>query len=552
MSQALTPVEAFVGHVEKNPEKVYLKQPQPDGSIQEFTFAEVYTEVCRIADWLQQFPQGSRVGILSLNCAHWIMADLAIMFAGHVGVPIYPTASSTTMNQILEHADCRCLFLGKMPPEKNNVQVLNHEITVVSMFTHRGQHYNWDDLQPEDDFPDRPSVFPQLDTLASIIYTSGTTGIPKGVMISYRGMAEAGAILMDWIEIKEDDRFFSYLPLAHTAERTAIAMSSIFCGCEVSFVGSLDTFNEDLVRARPTVFFGVPRIWLKFQQAVESKLPGWLLGSILKVPVLGDKFAQSLREKLGLDQVKIAVSGAAALPLETINWFDAIGIPICEAYGMTESLGCATFNHPSKRQLGSVGRPVPGTIVKISDDNEIIYKNTCLMDGYYREPELTSQTVKDGYLYTGDTGYIDDEGFLWITGRIKDIFKTEKGKYIAPVPIESELEPRAALEQVCVLGSNLTQPVALSPIAAKPQGAELKALEEKLLRIMGEVNQHLSPNEKLACWFMVESVWSTDNGMITPTLKLRRQDIETAYLPQIMAYNDIRDQVIWLQEADTQ
>ncbi|MBT8448828.1 MAG: AMP-binding protein, partial [Gammaproteobacteria bacterium] len=391
-----------------------------------------------------------------------------------------------------------------------------------------------------------------LDSLASLIYTSGTTGMPKGVMVTYRGMAEAGAILMDWIEIEHDDRFFSYLPLAHTAERTAIGMSSIYCGCEVSFVGSLETFSQDLARARPTVFFGVPRIWLKFQQAVESKLPGWALNTILKIPGIGAKFAKSLRQKLGLDEVKIAVSGAASLPLETMRWFDAIGIPVCEAYGMTESLGCATFNHPAQRQLGSVGRPVPGTIVKITDDNEIIYTNNCLMDGYYREPELTSQTIKDGYLYTGDTGYVDEEGFVWITGRIKDIFKTEKGKYIAPVPIEAELEPRAGLEQICVLGSNLTQPVALSPITVKPEGAELQALESKLLRIMDEVNQHLSANERLACWFMVEATWSTDNGMITPTLKLRRQAIETAYMPQIMAHNEARGQVIWLKVPDIQ
>ena len=547
MEHAITPIQAFVQHATNIPDKVYLKQPQPDGSLKEYTFAEVYAEITRVADWLQQFPQGSRVGILSLNCAHWLMADLAIMLAGHVGVPIYPTASATTINQILEHAECRCLFLGKMPPENDNITVLNHDITVVSMHTHRGQYSNWDDMQAEPEFPERSSEFPQLESLASLIYTSGTTGIPKGVMITYRGMAEAGAILMDWIGIEQDDRFFSYLPLAHTAERTAIGMSSMFCGCEVSFVGSLDTFNEDLVRSRPTVFFGVPRIWLKFQQAVEAKLPGWLLQTILKVPGLGNKFATSLREKLGLDQVKIAASGAAALPLETIRWFDAIGIPICEAYGMTESLGVATFNHPTQRQLGSVGRPVPGTVVKISDNDEIIYKNTCLMAGYYREPELTAQTIKDGYLHTGDTGLIDDEGYVCITGRIKDIFKTEKGKYIAPVPIESELEPRAGLEQICVLGSNLTQPVALSPIAAKPEGAELVALEKKLLRILSEVNLHLSANEKIANWFLVESVWSTDNGMITPTLKLRRQEIENAYMSQIMAHNEARGQIIWLE-----
>jgi len=547
MSEIRTAIQAFVENVETNPDKIYLYQPLGE-TIRAISYSEALDEVRRVAQWLSKYPKGSKIGILSLNCAHWLLADLATMMAGHISVPIYPTASPSTISQILQHSECACLFLGKMPPDSDEVHLLNQRMDLVSMHTERPELTNWPALLTSEPKADYKS-YPGLDEMVTLIYTSGTTGMPKGVVMNNRAIAEAGAMIIDWIDIDENDRFFSYLPLAHAAERTAVAMASIYCGGEVSFVGSLDTFNEDLTRSRPTIFFGVPRIWLKFQQAVESKLNPKLLKLLLATPILGSIFARRLREKLGLDAVKIAVSGAAAIPFETLKWFDAIGIPICEAYGMSESMGVATFNHPNDRKVGSVGKPVPGAEVKIAENDEVIYSNYSTMQGYFKEPELSAQVLKDGFIYTGDTGRIDSDGFLWITGRIKDIFKTEKGKYIAPVPIESELEPRANMEQVCVMGSNLTQPLVISPIAVKPAGEELAALEARLGRVLDEVNQHLPGNEKLSHWFLVESEWSPANGMITPTLKLRRQSIEENYLPEIIKKLDQAGPIIWLTES---
>jgi len=547
MSEIRTAIQAFVENVETNPDKIYLYQPLGE-TIRAISYREALDEVRRVAQWLSKYPKGSKIGILSLNCAHWLLADLATMMAGHISVPIYPTASPSTISQILQHSECACLFLGKMPPDSDEVHLLNQRMDLVSMHTERPELTNWPALLTSEPKADYKS-YPGLDEMVTLIYTSGTTGMPKGVVMNNRAIAEAGAMIIDWIDIDENDRFFSYLPLAHAAERTAVAMASIYCGGEVSFVGSLDTFNEDLTRSRPTIFFGVPRIWLKFQQAVESKLNPKLLKLLLATPILGSIFARRLREKLGLDAVKIAVSGAAAIPFETLKWFDAIGIPICEAYGMSESMGVATFNHPNDRKVGSVGKPVPGAEVKIAENDEVIYSNYSTMQGYFKEPELSAQVLKDGFIYTGDTGRIDSDGFLWITGRIKDIFKTEKGKYIAPVPIESELEPRANMEQVCVMGSNLTQPLVISPIAVKPAGEELAALEARLGRVLDEVNQHLPGNEKLSHWFLVESEWSPANGMITPTLKLRRQSIEENYLPEIIKKLDQAGPIIWLTES---
>jgi len=311
----------------------------------------------------------------------------------------------------------------------------------------------------------------------------------------------------------------------------------------------MDTFNRDLKSSRTTIFLGVPRIWIKFQQAIESKIPSTLLKILLRVPGLNSVLKRKLLSELGFSNVKMAISGAAALPLETLQWFDRLGLPIYEAYGMTESFGLSNFNHPQHRSPGSVGRALPDCEVKIAEDGEVLYKNNSLMMGYYREPELTEQTIVDGFLHTGDTGSIDGDGYLWITGRVKDIFKTSKGKYVSPVKIEMELEPRANLEQICVMGSNMVQPVVIGAVLNKPDEAELPAFESRLERIMNEVNSRLETTERMTKWFLIDELWTTDNDLITPTLKLRRQAIEKKYLPQINRLLKDERTIIWLNKS---
>ncbi len=527
----ITPIEAFVNHTQATPDKVFMHQPY-ENEVVELTYAEAMQHVLRLSHWFKRYPPHSHIGILSLNCMHWILTDLAIMMAGHVSIPIYPTSSSASINQILEHSECRCLFIGKMPPEKEGLGVVDTSLDIVSMYSHREQYLDWDQLAVGEEH-DTHIVYPPFSDLASIIYTSGTTGMPKGVMVTYESLFSAGEIIIDWVKVKDTDRFISYLPLAHVAERAAVEMASVYAGAEIFFVHSLDTFNEDMVRAKPTIFFGVPRIWIKLQQGIEAKIRPAVLNVILGIPWLGNRFANTLREKLGLDQVKIALSAAAALPVDIIHWFDKIGIPICEAYGMSESMGAATFNHPDFRRIGSVGKALPGTELTIMENDEVAYRSTCLMAGYYKEPSLTSQAIRDGWLYTGDTGRIDEDGYLWITGRLKDIFKTQKGKYIAPLPIESELLPRAGMEQLCLIGSNLTQPVVVAPVIDKPEGDALRAFEAKLEQVLDEINTHLPAHEQISHWFLVNEEWSPENNLITPTLKLRRQPIESRYEAQI-------------------
>jgi long-chain acyl-CoA synthetase len=543
--ELLTPIAAFYQHAKAHPKRVVFRQPI-NGDLIEYSFADALFEIECMASRLLQLPPKSKIGIISLNCAHWVMADLAIMLAGHISIPIYPTASTATVAQILEHSGCRLIFVGKMPDWEAKNYLIPGIIQTISMHhEHQGME-SWSGITGRysvaESYPDI-----DLDEMSSIIYTSGTTGLPKGVMTSFRSMAESGVLVSDWVELNADDRFFSYLPLAHAAERVAVEMGAIYCGGVISFVGSMDTFNDDLVSSKATIFLGVPRIWIKFQQAIEAKIPPSLLKILLNTPLLNKIVKNKLLKRLGLSNIKLALSGAAALPLDTLKWFENLGLPICEAYGMTESFGISNFNHPEHRRPGSVGILLPGCEMKIAEDGEILYKNTCLMMGYYLEPELTDQMMSDGFLHTGDTGTIDKDGYLWITGRVKDIFKTSKGKYISPIKIEMELEPRASLDQICVMGSNLTQPVVLGAIAVKPEKSDLDNFEAKLERILNELNKRLEKSEKIKNWFLVEEVWSTDNEMITPTLKMKRQVIEKKYMPQIEQSLSSDKTIIWLK-----
>ena len=542
-----TPIDAFFTHLAVNPEKIFLRQPI-DAEVIEYSYSQVALEVRSMAARLDKLPAKSHIGIISYNCAHWIMADLAIMLAGHISIPIYPTASSSTIAQILQHSECRLIFIGKLPDWQSKNYLIPTAIETISMHTEHPEMESWTGILAR--YPPLESFkLPDLSDMASIIYTSGTTGKPKGVMTSFNTMAEAGRIINTFIKLDNNDRFFSYLPLAHAAERVAVEIAAIYCGGVISFVDTMDSFNQNLKQAAATVFLGVPRIWIKFQQAIEAKIPPTLLKILLKIPLLNSLLKRKLLAELGFEHIKIAVSGAAALPIETLLWFERLGLPICEAYGMTESLGIANFNHPDQRVAGSVGKPLPGCEVKLAVDGEVLYKNNHLMMGYYREPELTARTIRQGYLHTGDTGTIDDDGYLWITGRVKDIFKTSKGKYVSPVKIEMELEPRANLEQICVMGSNLTQPVALGVVLTKPDKRDLAAFESRLVRILNEVNGLLENTERVAKWFLIDELWNTDNGLITPTLKLRRQAIEKKYMPQIEKLLTDKRIIIWLEKS---
>ena len=546
------PLEVFYEREARHPHKRYLVQPQPGGQREELSWAEVGEQARRAASWLRrrELPQGSRVAIISKNCAHWIIADLAIWMAGHVSVPLYPNLTAESLRQVLEHSEAALAFVGKLDDWPGMVSGVPETLPTIGLPLRPDGafSYLWRDLQGCPPIQDRPTR--AVDQLATLIYTSGTTGMPKGVMHTFGSIGFAASHAIDLFGIGEQDRVLSYLPLCHVAERMFVELSSIYAGQTVFFADSLDSFLEDLRRARPTVIFGVPRIWTKFQMGVYSKMPAQRLDFLLKLPLIGPRVGRKVLAGLGLDAVRYALSGAAPVPEALLAWYRRLGLEVLEVYGMTENCGYSHVGRPGQFRSGWIGQNNPGVEVRIGADGEVQVRSGATMLGYYKEPEKTAQALcEDGFLRTGDKGEQDDAGNLRLTGRIKEIFKTSKGKYVAPAAIENRLAVHARIEQVCVVGDGMAQPLALCVLsdagrleAANGGRAGLQGSLEKLLE---EVNQALDKHERLQRMVLVKEIWAVDNGFLTPTLKIKRNVIEGTYGPRFAEWGECREAVLW-------
>jgi long-chain acyl-CoA synthetase len=354
------------------------------------------------------------------------------------------------------------------------------------------------------------------------------------------------------IELGADARMLSYLPLAHVAERTLVEHGLLASGGHVYFADTLETFAEDLRRARPTVFFSVPRLWVKFQQGVLAKMPAQKLDRLLGLPVVRRIVAKKILAGLGLDRCIVAAGGAAPMPADLLKWYGRLGLDLVEVYGMTENCGVSHATVPGVPRPGTVGVPYDGVKSRLDPDTqEIQVWSPGNMLGYYRQPELTRESLtEDGWLRTGDKGELDAEGNLRIVGRVKDLFKTGKGKYVAPAPIEDRLVTHTAIEACCVTGASLGQPVALVMLnmdsaqrVADP--AVRKALEESLAAHMESINRLLDPHEQLDCLVVVAESWTVDNDLVTPTLKVKRNRIEAVYAQNYERWVAERKPVVW-------
>jgi len=540
----------------ERPGATYLTQPMGDGRIEDISWGQAADQVRRMASWLQAqgWPQGSRIAIIGKNSAHWILADLAIAMAGHISIPIYPTFNGEALAYILAHCEAKACFVGKMDDTANLRTGLPKHLPVIALpLAPRLEALQWSDLLASHP-PLQGCPAPDADTVFTIIYTSGTTGKPKGVVHSYRTMAWGVTSATRRVTMNTDDRYISYLPLAHVAERMLIEQASLRYGGRIFFAEKLDTFVQDLQRARPTIFFSVPRLWLKFEQGVHAKIPPGKLKLLLSIPVLGKLVRRKILKGLGLDQCRVAAGGAAPMPHEMLNWYRDLGLDLIEVYGMTENCGVSHSTLPGARQTGTVGLTYDEVQCRIAPDSgEIQMHCPAVMLGYYREPEQTAQTfTPDGWLRTGDKGAIDAQGFLSITGRVKDIFKTSKGKYIAPAPIEDLLVMHTDIEACAVTGANMTQPlgiVMLSQEAASRCTSEQakQLLTESLQNHLGTVNAQLEPHEKLAYLAVVTTPWTPENGFVTPTLKVKRPCIEEAYGQQFNTWLLQNKPVVWVE-----
>jgi long-chain acyl-CoA synthetase len=546
------PLEVFYQRESRHPNKRYMVQPLPGGQLQELSWGDVGEQARRAANWLRsrELPQGSRVAIISKNCAHWIIADLAIWMAGHVSVPLYPNLTAESVGQVLRHSEAALVFIGKLDDWPAMAPGVPEDVATIGLpLRAQGEFsFTWDDLQACTPIQDNPKA--AADQLATIIYTSGTTGTPKGVMHYFNNLGFAASHATELFGVGEDDRVLSYLPLCHVAERMFVEMASIYAGQSIFFAESLDTFLVDLKRARPTVIFGVPRIWTKFQMGVYSKMSAERLDFLLKLPIIGRFVGKRVLVGLGLDAVRYALSGAAPVPEALLTWYKRLGLDVLEVYGMTENCGYSHVCRPGKFQQGWIGQNSPGVEVRIAEDGEVQVRSGATMQGYYKDPEKTAETITaDGFLRTGDKGEQDTHGNLRLTGRIKEIFKTSKGKYVAPAPIENRLAEHSRIEQVCVVGDGMAQPMALCVLSdvgrSEAANSSRGELESSLKNLLEQVNQSLDKHERLQHLVLVKEVWAVDNGFLTPTLKIKRAVVEGTYTDHFGEWTERSEAVLW-------
>lgn len=539
------PLEAFYENERAIPGKLYLRQPLASGA-REITWGEAGNEIRRVAAALKamRLPPGSNIAILSKNCAHWMMADLAIWMAGHVSVPLYPNSSPAAVREILAHSGARLVFLGKLDAREPFVEAIPHGVETLYFHDPGPSGKSWDDLvAASEPLPGEPVR--GADELATIIYTSGTTGTPKGVMHSFRNIAITAETIVETMRMRPGEVYFSYLPLAHVAERVLCATTPLYVGGTVHFAQSLETFAADLAAARPTIFLAVPRIWTKFQMGVLAKMPQKKLDRLLAIPLVAALVKRKIKAKLGLDRARIVVTGAAPLPTSTYEWFLRLGFPLVEAYGMTENFALSHCSRPDAVRLGTVGQAYPGVDVKLSEEGEILVKSPGTMLGYYREPELSAEAMSGEYLRTGDRGVLSADGFLTITGRVKELFKTSKGKYVAPSPIEMRLARSPHVEQVCLVGSGFPQPFALVTLSETSRAVPRETVSRELDALVTKLNETLDPHERISNVVVFLEGWTPDNGLLTPTMKIKRNEIETRFGKHFerWSYDPVR--VLW-------
>ena len=546
------------GHEKTRPELVYMTQPIGQGQVIDYTWRETLRQARSMAAYLnaQNLAPGARVAILSKNCAHFIMAELAIWMAGGTTVAIFPTESGETIRYVLDHSEASFLFVGKLDTWPQQAPFVPTSIPCIAFPLAPENHYTkWDDVVRQTP-PLEGDIARAPTDLAMIMYTSGSTGQPKGVMHNFERISAAteGIVktLKETLGDREDNRILSYLPLAHVFERAWVGASSLVHGkTHVFFAESLDSFIQDLNRAKPTMFISVPRLWLKFQQGVFSKMPPAKLNLLLSLPFIGGLVRKKILKGLGLDQVIVAGSGSAPIPAELIVWYRKLGLNLLEGYAMTEDFA---YSHNSTEAInapGCVGVPLEGVQARISEEGEILVKSPGQMVGYYKRPDLDAEAfTADGFFKTGDQGQQRADGLLKITGRVKELFKTSKGKYVAPAPIENKLNVHPMIEMSIVSG--VSQPSAYAmvvlseDIRPKMHEPEVKAkVETELTTLLAQVNSELADYEKLRMLVIANEAWSIENGFLTPTMKIKRSRIEASVESQVASWYEKSGSVFW-------
>ena len=557
-SPATSVLECIYQHEKNLADKIFLTQPVGGGKVLDYTWAQTVDQSRRMAAHLKTLglPHGAKVALLSKNCAHFFMAEMAIWMAGYTTVAIFPTESADTVKFVLQHSESSLLFVGKLDEWHKQAPGVPESMPRIALPLAPATPYDsWDAITARTQ-PLQGDVLRDDNDLAMIIYTSGSTGQPKGAMHNFARISEVGhgiaKRINDSLGYDRDHRMLSYLPLAHVFERAwAETVALVHGRIHMYFAESLDTFIQDLNRAQPTIFVSVPRLWLKFQQGVFAKMPAKKLNLLLSLPFIGKVVAKKVLTGLGLDKVEMAGSGSAPLPPDLIRWYRRIGLNLVEGYAMTEDFAYSHSSDETYNEPGYVGIPYEGVQVRISDEGEILIKSPGQMVGYYKRPDLDAESfTADGFFKTGDLGSRRPDGQLKITGRLKELFKTSKGKYVAPAPIENLLNAHPMIELSMVSGSGFESAYALVVLAEdlrpKLKQSDVRSEVEKALAdLLAEVNQGIADYERLKMLVVASEPWSIENGCLTPTMKIKRSRIEYAVQHQLDNWYASRSNIIW-------
>ena len=547
----------FYDWEEKLRDKPFLRQPFGD-NWEVYTWGEAGLMARKLATGLKSLglEKGNHIGLMSKNCREWIIADLAIIMAGYVSVPFFPNLKSHEIKNLLEFGDVKALFMGKVENWDEIKNGIDNEMHVIAFPHYEGNSkidrgYQWNDFINQFE-AQKENYHPNIDDIWTIIFTSGTTGNPKGVVLNFDINQNTDVMYTEsynplCVDFEGNNSFFSYLPMNHIAERIAIEFTTFKNGGVISFTESIDTFVKNLSDVQPSVFFGVPRIYTKFQLGILSKFSQKKLDFLLSIPLLSSIIKKKIQKGLGLSKAKVIVSGAAAMQVAQRNWFRKIGVNITIGYGMTENCAITTqlpgsnFSKP-----GSVGQVQPNVEIKIDEGSEeVLMRGPYVMLGYYNDSETTNNTIKNGWLHTGDKGKIDDDGHLYITGRVKDTFKTSKGEFIDPAKIEALFGEVEYFGQMCVVGLGIPQPIMLVNISDIGKKLTKNELIEKLENKLSSVNSKAFNYLKVSTIVICKDEWTPQNEILTPTMKIKRGNVDKMYMYKYDEWHHSDKKIIW-------
>lgn len=510
------------------PDQIWMRDLNSVGTT-EYTWRSAMDEIDRVAAWLEaEFGHGERMALLSRNRAHWILADMAVIHSGNVTVPLFTTHAQATAEYILDFTGTKALFLGESENWDNVQKVLPEHCLLITLPGVRCDlpHKKWEDLIASAP-AESPHFQPAADDVVSLVFTSGTTGLPKGVIQTHATNLIPMRRCQRLFTQREQPRWFSYLPLSHIAERQIVEFSSINTGGEIWFNESLETLARDLAQCKPHIFFGPPRVWEQLRQSVIAKFGG---SEALEAALASDpaNVQKLVRGALGMDEAEYCLTAAAPTPPSLIEWWDEVGVKLCEGFGQTEAMGLI-ITDPENRRIGSIGKPAGEVQVKIGDNDELLIKADGCTPGYYNRPEKTAELWQDGWLHTGDKVRIDEDGFIFITGRVKDYFKTIQGKFVAPPPIEGLFAENPHSEQQCLLGRGYSKTVMVTVLTEPARSLPEEVVEAAARDTVASINATIEKHARIGAVIFSKAPWTIENEILTPTMKIRREQIENKF-----------------------